>query len=87
MLWIRPLDMPTMLENRAYHRDGSLRLKPGEDTELTLNAAALGSLYLADVSASILREAGRIKAEEAAVELFDELFATPRLPDCRTHFW
>ncbi|MCW1249092.1 GNAT family N-acetyltransferase [Acaricomes phytoseiuli] len=119
LLWLRPLDVPAMLEARQYHREGTLRLgvrddlgfaegdfelrvepgaepgtlqgrvrrlEAGEEPEVVLPVAALGSLYLGDASARLLREAGRVELTEEQAGRFDKLFTVPQLPDCRTNF-
>ncbi|WP_394940919.1 GNAT family N-acetyltransferase [Psychromicrobium sp. YIM B11713] len=115
-LWLRPLDVPALLNARKYWADGEITLRVldslgctpgvftlkvqggqpstishGEDdgpVDLELDVAALGSLYLAGVSARTLHQAGRLPAEtaESALELFDDLFRSPVPPVTRTAF-
>lgn len=69
--------------------DGSsCRTAPGRArVDLTLDVAALGSVYLAGVSVNELARAGRISEERAgAVRRADAMFRTGPMPHCRTAF-
>ncbi|NYE94135.1 putative acetyltransferase [Psychromicrobium silvestre] len=114
-LWLRPLDIPVLLNARRYFGAGQIVLKVNDrlnlaagrfaltvrdgkghtevlsaegPADIEMDVAALGSLYLAGVSARTLWEAGRLDfgTEAAAVELFDEIFRTPVQPVSRTDF-
>lgn len=54
--------------------------------DLTLDRAALGSIYLGGVAPSLLARAGRITGGAAALALADRLFAWPLAPWCAELF-
>ena len=67
---------------------GSMRkLDDGVETDISLDVAALGSLYLGGVDAEILASAGRLtERSPGAAKLAANLFAVARAPYCITHF-
>lgn len=61
--------------------------RDGDDADLTLDAPALGSLYLGDTAPSVLAAAGRLQAPSAAaLATADRVFPTARTPLCTTKF-
>lgn len=59
----------------------------GEQPDLALDVAELGSLYVGGVRAATLREAGRIsEANPGAAVLAERMFAVERPAHCLTHF-
>lgn len=63
------------------------RLDDGSRTDIQLDVAALGSLYLGGVDAATLAGAGHITAESPdGLDRADRLFSVARQPYCITHF-
>ncbi len=62
------------------------RVAAAASPDVTLDVAALGSLYLGGVAPSVLAAAGRLTAADDVVVLLDQLFAAPVGPHCITHF-
>ena len=107
-LWLRPLDVPRMLEARAYPVAGRIvigvrdegcpdveggfeldaspdgaRCKPTDaEPELTMDAAALGSIYLGGARVTSLARANRIEGDDASVLLAERLFHSDVAPWC-----
>lgn len=67
---------------------GSVRqLDDGTETDISLDVAALGSLYLGGVDARILAGAGHlVERSQGGVERAARLFTVSRAPYCITHF-
>ncbi|MDK1476190.1 GNAT family N-acetyltransferase [Streptomyces sp. 549] len=107
-LWVRPLDVPALLESRSYRVPGGLVLEVHDpdgpaagryaldaapegarctrttrSADLTLDAAALGTLSLGDESAVRLAVLGRIHEEHpGAAAQADALLRAPRRAWC-----
>lgn len=63
------------------------RARGGEEPEVILGVAELGSLYLGGVPASVLSAAGRVAvAQRETLALIDDLFATDPAPFAGTSF-
>ena len=58
----------------------------GGDADVTLGVAALGSLYLGDVSADPLARAGRLRPSTARSATADRIFTTAMPPYCTMGF-
>lgn len=58
----------------------------GDDVQLRLDAATLGSLFLGGASVACLARAGRIAGDCASLGLADRMFHADSEPWCSTEF-
>jgi predicted acetyltransferase len=81
---------PPSPEARTYEltiSDGAAACAPASAAaDLRLDRAALGSLYLGHVPASLLARAGLARGEGPALALADRMFASPAAPWCTEIF-